>query len=144
MSLFLPIHPDNPQARLIKQAADIFRQGGIGILPTDAAYVIGCHLDDKTALQRIQKIRQLDKHVEGGDSHFISRLSDRRQRRASHLRELQVIKADDGKIVRHLKAAVPGRGQGGQRTTVIHRNQSRREVAVPGLQTLPDRLVGVN
>lgn len=61
-SLFLHIHPNNPQERLIKQAAEIVRDGGIIIFPTDAAYALGCHLDDKEALERIRIIRQLDKN----------------------------------------------------------------------------------
>lgn len=60
-SLFLHVHPDNPQKRLIQQAADVVRNGGIIIFPTDASYALGCHLDDKAALERIQMIRQLDK-----------------------------------------------------------------------------------
>ncbi len=62
MSEYLYIHPDNPQARLIKQAVEIIHQGGVVIYPTDSSYAIGCHLDDKTAIDRIRRIRQVDKH----------------------------------------------------------------------------------
>ena len=62
MTQFFQIHPDNPQARLIKQAADIVRQGGVIAYPTDSAYALGCHLGDKTALERIRAIRRLDKN----------------------------------------------------------------------------------
>ena len=60
MSQFFQIHPDNPQGRLIHQAVDIIRQGGVIAYPTDSAYALGCHLGDKKALDRIRKIRSLD------------------------------------------------------------------------------------
>jgi tRNA threonylcarbamoyl adenosine modification protein (Sua5/YciO/YrdC/YwlC family) len=60
MSQFFQIHPENPQSRLIKQAADIIRAGGVIAFPTDSAYALGCHLGDKDALERIRRIRQLD------------------------------------------------------------------------------------
>ncbi|MFV0478101.1 MAG: L-threonylcarbamoyladenylate synthase [Parahaliea sp.] len=60
MSQFFQIHPDNPQARLIRQAADIVRQGGVIAYPTDSAYALGCHIGDKQALERIRRIRKLD------------------------------------------------------------------------------------
>ena len=62
MSQFFSIHPENPQARLINQAADIIRNGGLAIYPTDSCYAIGCHLGEKEAVDRIRQIRQLDKH----------------------------------------------------------------------------------
>lgn len=54
------IHPDNPQARLINQSVDIFNKGGVVIYPTDSGYAIGCRLEDKEALQRICRLRQID------------------------------------------------------------------------------------
>ncbi|WP_018151563.1 L-threonylcarbamoyladenylate synthase [Leeia oryzae] len=60
MSQFFQIHPDNPQARLIKQAVDIVRNGGVIVYPTDSCYALGCHMGDKSALERIRRIRQLD------------------------------------------------------------------------------------
>ena len=62
MSQFFQIHPDNPQARLVSRAAEIVRQGGVIVYPTDSAYAIGCHLNDKAALDRIRSIRKLDKN----------------------------------------------------------------------------------
>ncbi len=62
MAQFFQIHPENPQVRLIRQAADIVRAGGLIVYPTDSAYALGCHIGDKTALDRIRSIRQLDKH----------------------------------------------------------------------------------
>lgn len=60
MSQFFQIHPDNPQARLVRQAVDIIKQGGVVVYPTDSAYALGCHIGDKTALDRIRRIRKLD------------------------------------------------------------------------------------
>jgi tRNA threonylcarbamoyl adenosine modification protein (Sua5/YciO/YrdC/YwlC family) len=60
MSQFFEIHPDNPQQRLIHQAVDIIREGGVAVVPTDSCYAIVCHLGDKSALERILRIRQLD------------------------------------------------------------------------------------
>ena len=60
MSKFYQIHPDNPQARLIRNAADIVRGGGVVVYPTDSAYALGCQIGDKNALDRIRRIRKLD------------------------------------------------------------------------------------
>jgi len=62
VSQFFQIHPDNPQARLIAQAAAIIRSGGVIIYPTDSCYALGCHLGDKAAVERIRRIRKLDPH----------------------------------------------------------------------------------
>ena len=61
MSQFFYVHPDNPQARLISQTVAILRDGGVIIYPTDSGYALGGHSGDKTALERICKIRKLDK-----------------------------------------------------------------------------------
>ncbi|WP_296268822.1 MULTISPECIES: L-threonylcarbamoyladenylate synthase [unclassified Pseudomonas] len=61
MSQFFQIHPDNPQARLIKQAVDIIRKGGVVVYPTDSAYALGCQIGDKSAIERVRRLRQLDK-----------------------------------------------------------------------------------
>lgn len=60
MSQFFRIHPENPQVRLIRQAGDIVRAGGVIAYPTDSAYALGCHIGDKQALERIRRIRRLD------------------------------------------------------------------------------------
>lgn len=60
MSQFFQMHPDNPQVRLVRQAADIVRGGGVIVYPTDSAYALGCRLGDKAALDRIRRIRKLD------------------------------------------------------------------------------------
>jgi tRNA threonylcarbamoyl adenosine modification protein (Sua5/YciO/YrdC/YwlC family) len=61
MSQYISIHPDNPQQRLIFQVAEIIRQGGVVVYPTDSVYAIGCHIGDKQALDRIRAIRDIDK-----------------------------------------------------------------------------------
>ncbi len=60
MSQFFQIHPENPQARLVKQAVEIIQKGGLVVLPTDCAYVLVCHIGDKSAMERMRTLRQLD------------------------------------------------------------------------------------
>lgn len=63
MSQFFQIHPENPQPRLIKQAAEILAKGGLVVIPTDCAYALACQLEDKQALERVKQLRRLnDKH----------------------------------------------------------------------------------
>lgn len=63
MAQTLEIHPQNPEPRLIRQAADILLSGGVIIYPTDSTYALACHIGDKNALEKIRRIRQLsDKH----------------------------------------------------------------------------------
>ena len=61
MSQFFAIHPDNPQSRLLRQAASIINEGGVLVYPTDSGYAFGCQLGNKKALDRIRALRQLDK-----------------------------------------------------------------------------------
>ena len=61
MSQFFYIHPDNPQARLIKQAVELIKQGEVVVYPTDSGYSIGCQMDNKSALEQVCRIRELDK-----------------------------------------------------------------------------------
>ncbi|KAK0339658.1 hypothetical protein LTR94_033659, partial [Friedmanniomyces endolithicus] len=60
MGQYFQIHPENPQARLIKQAAQIVSSGGIVALPTDSAYALVCRLDDKAAVDKLRRIRGVD------------------------------------------------------------------------------------
>lgn len=60
MSQFFSIHPDNPQPRLIKQAIEILRKGGVIAYPTDSCYALGCQLGNKEAVERITRIREFD------------------------------------------------------------------------------------
>ncbi|MCK9564239.1 MAG: L-threonylcarbamoyladenylate synthase, partial [Bacteroidales bacterium] len=95
MSQHLYIHPDNPQQRLISQAVEIVRKGGVIVYPTDSAYAIGCQLGDKSALDRIRLIRQLDKH-----HNFTLMCRD--------LGELATYAKVDNQTFRMLKAHTPG------------------------------------
>ena len=60
MSQYFEIHPENPQSRLIQQAAKIVSAGGVIVYPTDSCYAIGCLIGDKGAMERIRRIRDLD------------------------------------------------------------------------------------
>ena len=95
MSQFFQIHPDNPQARLIKQAAQIIHGGGIVALPTDSCYALVCHLDDKGAVEKLRRIRGID------DKHHLTLL-------CRDLSEIAVYARVDNSQFRLLKAATPG------------------------------------
>jgi len=60
MAQFFQIHPDNPQPRLIRQAVEILRSGGVIVYPTDSSYALGCQVGNKEAMDRIRRIRRLD------------------------------------------------------------------------------------
>ena len=60
MAQFFSVHPENPQPRLIRQAVDIIRRGGVVAYPTDSCYALGCHIGDKHAMERIRRIRDVD------------------------------------------------------------------------------------
>src|SRR5258708_24733644 len=60
MAQFFPVHPDNPQPRLIRNAVEIIREGGVIAYPTDSCYALGCHIGDKAAMERIRRIRAMD------------------------------------------------------------------------------------
>lgn len=61
MSQFFHIHPENPQGRLVTQAVNIIKNGGVIVYPTDSGYAIGCGLGEKKAMDRIINIRKVDK-----------------------------------------------------------------------------------
>jgi tRNA threonylcarbamoyl adenosine modification protein (Sua5/YciO/YrdC/YwlC family) len=62
MSIYLELHPVSPQRRFIRQAVECLRSGGVIVYPTDSCYALGCHIGDKTALERIRVIRQTDRN----------------------------------------------------------------------------------
>ncbi|ADN76735.1 translation factor SUA5 [Ferrimonas balearica DSM 9799] len=62
MSQFFYLHPENPQSRLINQAVATIHKGGVIVYPTDSGYALGCHIGDKSALERICRIRRLNEH----------------------------------------------------------------------------------
>ena len=95
MSQFFTIHPENPQARLIRQAVDIIRAGGVVVYPTDSAYALGCHIGDKSALDRIRRIRRLDTR-----HNFTLVCRD--------LSEIATYARVDNRVYRMLKSSTPG------------------------------------
>lgn len=95
MTQVLHIHPDNPQQRLIRQAADIIRQGGLVVYPTDTTYALGCGLGEKAALDRLIQLRRLD------DKHQFSIL-------CADLSELATYAKVSNVDYRLLKAHTPG------------------------------------
>jgi tRNA threonylcarbamoyl adenosine modification protein (Sua5/YciO/YrdC/YwlC family) len=92
---FFTIHPDNPNLRLIRQAAAMLRDGAVIVYPTDSGYALGCHLDDREAVTRIRRIRGLD------DAHYLT-LVCRDLSEISHY-----VKIDNAKF-RLLKNNTPG------------------------------------
>lgn len=95
MSQYFQIHPENPQLRLIRQAAQIVGGGGLVALPTDSSYALVCHLDDKSAVEKMRRIRGVD------DRHHLTLL-------CRDLSDLAVYAKVDNRQYRMLKAATPG------------------------------------
>lgn len=95
MSQYFEVHPDNPQARLLKQAAQILHEGGVVAVPTDSSYALVCHLDDKAAAEALRRIRQVD------DKHHLTLL-------CRDLSELANYARVDNRQYRLLKHATPG------------------------------------
>lgn len=95
MSQFFEVHPDNPQPRLLRQAAQLLERGGVLAVPTDSSYALVCHLDDKAAADRLRRIRQVD------DKHHLTLL-------CRDLSELSSYARVDNRQYRLLKAATPG------------------------------------
>jgi tRNA threonylcarbamoyl adenosine modification protein (Sua5/YciO/YrdC/YwlC family) len=58
---FFTIHPEDPQPRLVRQAAEIVRASGVVVYPTDSCYALGCQIGDKSALERVRAIRGVDR-----------------------------------------------------------------------------------
>ena len=95
MSLYFSLHPTHPQARLIEQAADIVRKGGLIALPTDSAYALCGHTGDAKLLDRIRRIRGVDER-----HHFTLLCRD--------LSEIANYARVDNTQYRLLKSATPG------------------------------------
>jgi tRNA threonylcarbamoyl adenosine modification protein (Sua5/YciO/YrdC/YwlC family) len=95
MAQYFNIHPDDPQQRLIRQAAEIFRNGGVVAYPTDSSYALGCMLGNKDAQERIRQIRGVDE-----DHHFTLV--------CRNLAEIAVYARVDNSQFRLLKANTPG------------------------------------
>lgn len=95
MSQFIEIHPQNPQPRLIRQAVEIIQSGGVIAYPTDSSYALGCRIGEKSAVERIRRIRQLD------DKHNFTLV-------CCDLSELGIYAKVDTSAFRLLKAYTPG------------------------------------
>jgi tRNA threonylcarbamoyl adenosine modification protein (Sua5/YciO/YrdC/YwlC family) len=89
------VHPENPQPRLIRQAAEIVRAGGVIVYPTDSCYALGCHIGDKAAMERIRAIRGVD------ERHHLTLV-------CRNLSEIGQYARVDNSQFRLLKAATPG------------------------------------
>ena len=95
MAQFFAIHSDNPQVRFIQQAADVIRQGGVVVLPTDSGYALGCALENKRGVDVIRQIRRLD------DKHNFTLL-------CRDLSEIALYARVENQEYRLLKAHTPG------------------------------------
>lgn len=95
MAQYFHIHQQNPQRRLITQSVEILRSGGLVAYPTDSSYALGCHLDDKKAVDRIRRIRKLDRH------HNFTLV-------ASNLKQIAQFAKIDNEQYRLVKALTPG------------------------------------
>jgi tRNA threonylcarbamoyl adenosine modification protein (Sua5/YciO/YrdC/YwlC family) len=95
MAQWLQVHPDNPQPRLLKQAVALLSQGRVLAVPTDSSYALVCHLDDKTAVDQMRRMRGVD------DKHHLTLL-------CRDLSELALYAKVDNRQFRLLKAATPG------------------------------------
>jgi tRNA threonylcarbamoyl adenosine modification protein (Sua5/YciO/YrdC/YwlC family) len=89
------VHPQNPQPRLLKQAAQILHDGGVVAVPTDSSYALVCRLDDKAAVESLRRIRQVD------EKHHLTLL-------CRDLSELASYARVDNRQYRLLKLGTPG------------------------------------
>ena len=95
MAQYFHVHPENPQARLLKQAVHLLTQGGVLAVPTDSSYALVCHLDDKAAVDQLRRIRGVD------ERHHLTLL-------CRDLSELAHYARVDNRQYRLLKSATPG------------------------------------
>jgi tRNA threonylcarbamoyl adenosine modification protein (Sua5/YciO/YrdC/YwlC family) len=95
VSQLFEVHPQNPQPRLLKQAAQILHDGGIAAVPTDSSYALVCRLDDKAAAESLRRIRQVD------DKHHLTLL-------CRDLSELASYARVDNRQFRLIKLGTPG------------------------------------
>jgi tRNA threonylcarbamoyl adenosine modification protein (Sua5/YciO/YrdC/YwlC family) len=95
VSQYFEVHPETPQVRLLKQAAQILHAGGLAAVPTDSSYALVCHLDDKAAAERLRRVRQVD------DKHHLTLL-------CRDLSELASYARVDNRQYRLLRLGTPG------------------------------------
>jgi len=92
MAQYFEIHPKNPQKRLVHQAAEVVRNGGVIAYPTDSSYALGCQLDDKTAAERIRRLRKV-----GPDHNFTLVVKD-----LSEIAQYAKVENDQYRMLKHL------------------------------------------
>jgi len=95
MAQYFSVHPDNPQARLLKQAVQLLNQGQVLAVPTDSSYALVCHVDDKAAVDQLRRIRGVD------EKHHLTLL-------CRDLSELANYARVDNRQFRLIKQATPG------------------------------------
>ncbi|HEB96920.1 MAG TPA: threonylcarbamoyl-AMP synthase [Sedimenticola thiotaurini] len=119
MAQLFQIHPDNPQPRLIRQAVEIIRSGGLVIYPTDSSYALGCQIGDKGAMERIRQIRQLDdKHNFTLVCRDLSEISSYARVGNQHYRMLKVLTPGPYTFIFRATKQVPRRLQHPKRKTI--------------------------
>jgi tRNA threonylcarbamoyl adenosine modification protein (Sua5/YciO/YrdC/YwlC family) len=122
---FLEIHPTHPQLRLVRQAAEVLRGGGLIAYPTDSCYALGCHLDDAKALERLRRVRGL------GERHHLTLMC----RDLSEIAKYAIVDDTHYKL---LKSAIPGsytfilRARREVPKRVMHARRRTIGVRVPG------------
>lgn len=95
MAQLFTVHPDNPQLRLLRQAAQLIDHGAVAAIPTDSCYALVCHLDDKPAVDRMRRIRNVD------ERHHLTLL-------CRDLSELATYAKVENALYRMLKLGTPG------------------------------------
>jgi tRNA threonylcarbamoyl adenosine modification protein (Sua5/YciO/YrdC/YwlC family) len=119
MSHLFTIHPDNPNLRLIRQAAEMLRDGAVIVYPTDSGYALGCHLDDKDAVNRIRRIRgKDDKHLLTLVCRDLSELSTYAKVSNTHFRLMKNNTPGSFTFILEATKEVPRRLQHPKRSTV--------------------------
>lgn len=130
MAQLIDIHPEDPQPRLVRKAADLIRNGGLIAYPTDSSYALGCSLGNKEALQRIRDIRQLD------DRHDFTLV-------CGDFSQMNSYVAFDNSLFRVLKNATPGPYtfimQASRETPRVMQNPKKKTVGV----RIPDHKVAL-
>lgn len=119
MAQFFHIHPDNPQLRLIRQAVEIIHQGGLIIYPTDSSYALGCQIGNKSAMDRIRRIRKLDqKHNFTLVCRDLSEISAYAKVDNQHYRLLKTLTPGPYTFIHKATKQVPRRLQNAKRKTI--------------------------
>jgi tRNA threonylcarbamoyl adenosine modification protein (Sua5/YciO/YrdC/YwlC family) len=133
---YLNIHPEDPQQRLVEQAARLLREGAIAAIPTDACYVLACHIGDKNALDRLRTLKGID------DRHHLTLM-------CRDLSEIAQYARVDNSQYRLLKSATPGaytfilEGSKELPRRVMHPKRKTIGLRIPGHKVLQSLLVAL-